>query len=131
MSRFSFFSLLLVCLVSCNQKDLQSQRNDVDDCEIVNLKDAPVWLKNKVADLERESASFKCAGSDSGCFYIAKGVIKGKAVLEIGICCANTNSIPIFYQCDGTLFCDSKNTDCPTFNDVSNRKIIWQTPNGN
>lgn len=126
MKRLACYVVCISLLAaSCQNEEVKN--NSSSDCQSDNALEQMAWLKEKVNNLTKESAQFKCSEKESGCFYIARGDINGETIFEVGNCCPNMNSVPAFFKCDGTLFCNAGDIDCIAKATVKNRKLLWSS----
>lgn len=124
MIKFLYYLSFLVFVgASCQQTEPRNIDNK--DCKSDKVLKNSTWLKEKIRKLEAYSSKGSCSTNFSGCFYIARGQVHGEIIFEIGICCPGVDYAPAYYNCDGTLFCEFKNNNCPIQSDIDDREIIW------
>ena len=127
MLRF-FFYFVFAAFVTCSCSETEPESTGVDVCKGKNPTERLAWLKQKTTELQASVGKGSCTDNGGGCVYIARGTVGGETVFEIGNCCPNVNSIPGFFKCDGSSFCDYKDINCPTQSEIQDREIIWRTP---
>lgn len=126
MKYFACYLLFVVLsAASCHNEEVK--KSDSLGCQSDNALEQVPWLKEKVSDLTKESAQFKCSEKEGGCFYIARGDVNGETIFEVGNCCPNMNSVPAFFKCDGKSFCDAGDSDCIRKTSLNNRELLWSS----
>ncbi|TLV02485.1 hypothetical protein [Dyadobacter luticola] len=120
-----YFLFVVLSAASCHTEEVDE--TDSLGCQSDNALEQVAWLKEKVNDLTKQSAQFKCSDKEEGCFYIARGDVNGETIFEVGNCCPNMNSVPAFFKCDGTSFCEAGDIDCIRKTTPDGRKLLWSS----
>jgi hypothetical protein len=104
--------ILFALLSSCNKEQL------VDACHVDNPTEKVIWLKEKVAQLEKSLY----------CQSIRQFSYQGQKVFVVGTCEPNFNSVDQIYDCEGNLICGWGDPKCPQFEaEAQFEKLLWRS----
>jgi hypothetical protein len=106
------FFLIGLLLTACHKERL------VDACKEKRPTETVIWLKQKVADLEKSPY----------CHAIRQFDFHGRKVFVVGTCEPNFHSVDQIYDCKGNLVCGWGDPHCPDFATQARfEKSIWRS----
>ncbi|GAA3649226.1 hypothetical protein [Flavivirga jejuensis] len=121
---FLFVTLLLLTILSCNNNDDAPAADFENACNITNPIEDLNWLKEQIAELEKENSTFLKFT------YFSETKYNEQTVYALRNCCPYCNTAILVYNCEGIHIGTIGNGDNYITPDIlTNETIIWEASN--
>lgn len=115
-----FMTLIFISFLSCKNDD----NGFNNTCHVLNPVEDLTWLKEQIAELEKEnSTSLKFT-------YFSQTNYNGQTVYALRNCCPSCNTAILVYNCEGIHIGTIGNGDNYITPDIlENEIIVWEASN--